>query len=143
MKPAFKKPPKHVSERMKKIKSSNTKLEEAMKVTLKSMKLKYQEQPRIKGFACRPDFRIKGTNVLIFCDSSFWHGRNQNELSGVAFKRNKKFWVQKLKYNKAKDLKYSRMLRKVGWSVQRFWDADILRNPNKIKSRLKRVVHVG
>lgn len=126
------------SARMKKVKSKGTKLEITFLKILKTRGLRYESQPRILG---HPDFRIRGTRVLIFCDSSFWHGRNKNELSGRAFKRNRDFWIQKLACNKARDNRISRSLRSLGWTVLRFWDTDIYKRPTIVKNRLSRFVN--
>jgi len=122
---------------MKKVKRCNTGLESSMEKLLVSLKIKYEKQPRIKG---HPDFRIKGKNILIFCDSSFWHGRRPREISGLAFKRNRLFWVKKLTENKSRDLRTNRFLRRSGWSVHRFLDTDIMKNKQKVERRLKRIL---
>lgn len=133
----FEKPTKEISERMRRVKRSGTGLEKAMEEILKSLRIRYEKQPRLSG---HPDFRIKGTNVLIFCDSSFWHGRRFREITGEAFKRNRELWVKKLTENKKRDQRYNRILRKSGWSVQRFWDTDISNRPDKVKNRLRRIL---
>ncbi len=99
MKQMFEKPSKEVSERMKKVKSRDTGLEKAMEEILDSLHIAYDKQPNLVG---HPDFRIKETNVLIFCDSSFWHGRRELEITGEAFKKNRNFWTEKLIENKKK-----------------------------------------
>ena len=83
-----------------------------------------------------PDFRIKEANVLVFCDSSFWHGRREKEIKGEAFKKNKEFWMNKLTENKKRDARINRALRKEGWCVLRFWDTDIFKFPEKVIKRL-------
>lgn len=129
----FKKPTLETSERMKRVKSCGTKLEKRMESLLKNQKIKYQRQPLLFG---RPDFRIKNTKILIFCDSSFWHGRRVKEITGEAFKKNKEFWVSKLRDNKKRDLKINCALKKEGWKVLRFWDTDVLSIPSKIVKKL-------
>lgn len=138
MKRCFKKPSKEVSERMKKVKSIGTSLEKRMESILRSLGIMYQNQPNLQG---HPDFRISGTNVLIFCDSSFWHGRREKEITGNAFKKNREFWREKLTENRKRDNRNNRALRKSGWSVQRFWDTDILKKPDKVINRLKRITN--
>jgi len=133
------KPTKDVSERMKKVRRRGTNIESEMKNILDGLKLEYEEQPKIECVRGTPDFRIKGTRVLIFCDSSFWHGRREKELSGDAFNRNKAFWTKKLKENKERDRRYSRLLRREGWTVYRFWDTDILLNQDKARKKLKEI----
>lgn len=126
-----------VSARMQRIKSKNTGLERAMERILRDLGVKFERQPKLVG---HPDFRVRGTNVLIFCDSSFWHGRRPNERRGKAFARNKHLWTLKLASNRLRDVRISRALRRQGWSVQRFWDTDILHRSRKVKTRLVRIM---
>jgi len=139
MKPRFEKPPKEVSKRMKKVRSRGTKIEREMKKFLDELNLRYKEQPKMKCIRGTPDFRIKGTKILIFCDSSFWHGRRKKEVTGEAFKRNREFWTRKLKENRERDRRNTKILQREGWSVYRFWDTDILKKPDKIRNELKRI----
>jgi len=138
MKRCFKKPSKEVSERMRKVKSRGTSLEKQMERILKGLDVKYQKQPNLQG---HPDFRISGTNVLIFCDSSFWHGRREKEITGKAFKKNREFWRGKLTENRKRDERNNRALRKSGWSVQRFLDTNILKRSDKVRNRLRRIIN--
>lgn len=134
----FCRPAIKTTNRMRKIRSRDTGLERAMKHLLSEVGLRYQYQPRMPG---RPDFRIKISKILIFCDSTFWHGRRLEDRSGKVFKRNNAFWSLKLSENRRRDGRNNRILRRMGWSVQRFWDTDILRNPEKVKNRLKRLLN--
>ena len=138
MKRYFEKPSKEVSERMKKVKSVGTSLEKGMESILRNLGIRYQKQPNLQG---HPDFRISGTNVLIFCDSSFWHGRREKEITGNAFKKNREFWREKLTENRKRDNRNNNALRKSGWSVWRFWDTDILKRPDKVRNRLRRIIN--
>lgn len=132
-KPWFSKPTKAVSERMQRVKSKGTKLESRMEDILKDSSIRYERHLDLPG---KPDFAVIDTNVLIFCDSSFWHGRRQKDISGEAFKKNRDFWTHKLEYNKKRDARINRILRRQGWSVWRFWDTDILKRPEYVKKRL-------
>jgi DNA (cytosine-5)-methyltransferase 1 len=122
---------------MKKVKSRDTSIEIKMEKILAKLGIKYGKQPKIYG---KPDFIIKDSKILIFCDSSFWHGRRKEEISGRAFKSNRSFWVKKLTENKKRDSRINRKLRKEGWKVLRFWDDDIQKNQNIIKGKLSRVL---
>lgn len=131
---------KAVSERMKKVKSRDTSIEIKMEKILAELGIKYEKQPKIYG---KPDFIIKDSKILIFCDSSFWHGRRKKEISGRAFRSNRSFWAKKLTENKNRDTRINRKLRKDGWKVLRFWDDDIQKNQNIIKAKLSRVLAKG
>ncbi|MBD3388733.1 MAG: DUF559 domain-containing protein [Candidatus Altiarchaeales archaeon] len=133
----IKPPSPDVSERMSRVKRQGSKLEKAMEKILKKEKIKYIYQPNVYG---HPDFQVSGSKIVLFCDSSFWHGRREKEVSGEAFNRNRKFWVEKLRANKARDKRTNRKLRRDGWSVLRFWDDDILKNPQKVINKINKKI---
>jgi len=124
---------------MKKVESTGTKLEKMFTLLLRRNRIRYQSQPKLLG---RPDFRIKKTKILIFCDSSFWHGRKQSELTGKAFKKNVAFWRKKLLYNKNRDRKITTELTNRGWIVLRFWDDQILKRPDFVIKKIKKHVEI-
>ncbi len=125
------------SMRMRRIKSKKTKLELRFAALLRKEGIKHRSHPNLYG---HPDFRIIGTKVIVFCDSAFWHGRRREEITGRAFRVNKSFWVKKLLYNKTRDKRITTKLKRMGWTVMRFWDDDIYRQPEKIISKIKRHV---
>lgn len=121
---------------MKRVRSRGTSIETEMERILEGLHLPFESQPDIMG---HPDFRVKGRRLLIFCDSSFWHGRRQKEITGKAFHENRDFWVAKLNMNRKRDVSITRALRRQGWSVARVWDTDILEQPDKVKSKIERM----
>jgi DNA mismatch endonuclease (patch repair protein) len=120
-----------VSRRMKLIRSSRTGLEAALRKLLRKSRIRFRSQPDYFG---TPDFWVVGTNILLFCDSSFWHGRS---LKPVQFSRNRHLWVAKIKGNIQRDKTVTRVLRLQGWMVLRFWDNEILGNPELVIERIK------
>ena len=106
-----------------------------MAALLKNAGLSYRSQPHLKG---NPDFRIAGTRIVIFCDSSFWHGRWLNTPKAERFYKNQDFWQAKLERNKRKDRRITREMRQRGWIVLRFWDNDILKKPEQVASRISK-----
>ena len=70
-----------------------------------------------------PDVSIKKYRLVVFCDGDFWHGK---DYCGV--KNHKKFWDEKIKRNRERDLEYTIRLRDEGWTVLRFWESDIRNN---------------
>jgi DNA mismatch endonuclease (patch repair protein) len=131
------KPTKRVSERMKLVKAKGTIIEKRMQSILRKLKIRHTRHPKMFG---HPDFLLKETQILIFCDSSFWHGRHVKDLSGESFRRNREFWRRKINDNKRRDSRNNRILRKKGYSVQRFWDTDIMGNKDKVIRKLKRAL---
>lgn len=70
-----------------------------------------------------PDVSIKKYRLVVFCDGDFWHGKDYCDV-----KNHKKFWDEKIKRNRERDLEYTIRLRDEGWTVLRFWESDIRSN---------------
>lgn len=85
----------------------------------------------------KPDIVFKQKRLLIFCDSSFWHGKSFKE-KVLKIKKNKKYWVEKIKTNIERDKKITRKLKSAGWTVLRFWDIDIENKPEKVLRKIKK-----
>lgn len=71
-----------------------------------------------------PDLCFPHSRAAVFCDSSFWHGRNL--LEGEIPKTNRDFWVEKLQRNIRRDRQVNEALISDGWEVLRIWNEDIL-----------------
>ena len=48
----------------------------------------------------------------------------------------KKFWRDKIKNNMRRDRRYTRKIRRDGWSVLRLWEHDIEKNPEKCMRKI-------
>jgi DNA mismatch endonuclease, patch repair protein len=132
--PRYEKPDHHTTARMQKVLRWGTDLERSTASILRQEGIKYRSQPKIKG---NPDFRIVGKRVVIFCDSSFWHGRWLRSPKAEKFHKNQAFWNAKLLRNLRKDRRITRDLKQRGWFVLRFWDEEILQHPNRVASRMR------
>ena len=114
---------------MSRIRSKNTKIDLAMREMLGELTDDFTMYPKIEG---NPDFAIEKRKVAIFCDGDFWHGYN--------YKNGKKpkagYWKDKIENNMRRDQRFSRMLRRRGWSVLRFWEHDILKRPEYCKRKI-------
>jgi DNA mismatch endonuclease (patch repair protein) len=127
-----------ISYNMSRIKSKNTLIEKRMKTALRRNKLLFKSHPKV--IPGNPDFVITESKIAIFCDSSFWHGYKNMETDRHNFKRNKKFWINKILCNIKRDKKVNRILRNDGWRVLRFWDFQIKGNIDKCVNRIKLAV---
>ena len=106
------------SEIMSKIKSKGTKIEMTMKKALEKSELEFEYQPKIFG---KPDFLVH-PNVALFCDSSFWHGRNWEKLKP---KLKQGYWHEHIANNIKRDKIVNLKLKQDGYLVLRFWDTQI------------------
>jgi DNA mismatch endonuclease (patch repair protein) len=109
------------SEIMSKIKSKGTKIEIKMKDTLEENGIAFEYQPKLYG---KPDFFIS-PRLVIFCDGSFWHGRDWKRLKT---KLTSKYWLNHIQKNRLRDKHVKNELEKMGYKVLRFWDDEIDKN---------------
>ena len=117
------------SEIMSKIRSKGSKIELKLKRALEDKKVEFEYQPKLFG---KPDFLVK-PNIAVFCDSSFWHGRNWKALSSRLSSR---YWYDHIKTNRVRDREVNVELKRRGFIVLRFWDTDIEKNTSKCVRRI-------
>jgi DNA mismatch endonuclease (patch repair protein) len=119
---ALSKPTAETSFRMSRIRSTNTKIEIILRKALSSRGHRYRKNYReIPG---RPDIAFVSKKLAIFCDSSFWHGRDWPVLQ-KRLKTNRSFWLEKIRNNMARDVRVKKDLVALEWQVIRFWEEDI------------------
>ncbi len=89
----------------------------------------------------RPDVVFRRARVVVFCDGDFWHGRNLGErVAKLRRGHNPRYWVAKIRSNKARDDRTSADLTAAGWLVLRFWESDVRANAKKLAGTVHRAV---
>jgi len=92
-------------------------------------------QPQLDG---NPDFAFPRLRVAVFVDGCFWHGCAH---CGHIPKSNQKYWKAKISRNMQRDRSNTRRLRRLGWSVVRFWEHELKGNArSNALRRLRRVL---
>lgn len=82
----------------------------------------------IRGWRCygrlpgTPDIVFPRWKVAVFVDGVWWHGHPDYLPRG----RRGPYWDQKIAGNVARDKVVDRALRKMGWSVIRVWDLEVI-----------------
>jgi DNA mismatch endonuclease, patch repair protein len=71
-----------------------------------------------------PDFVFRRERLAVFVDGCFWHGCSKHCRMP---KGNANYWKEKIASNKWRDRLVTRTLRKLGWSVLRIWEHDLVR----------------
>jgi|SRR5271165_1033896 len=122
--------PAEVSARMRLIRGKNTKPELSLFSILSAAEIPFEPHARVGR--TEADAKID-RSVLIFIDSPFWHLRDEAEL-----RRLSPYWKARLVRNKRRDGRQRRELRKLGFSVLRFWADEI--NEQRVLSRIRRIV---
>jgi DNA mismatch endonuclease (patch repair protein) len=118
---------------MSQIKSHNTKPEIALRKALRKSGLNYRlKNKKLPG---RPDIVLPKLKVAIFVDGDFWHGYFFNK-KVKRITKNKSYWVRKIQYNMKRDKNNTKELRKIGWTVLRFWEHQIIRDSTRVVSKI-------
>jgi len=122
---------------MSRIRSRNTKLDLAMANILRDGAIGYEAYPRIEG---NPDFLV-GQRLVVFCDSSFWHGRDWRALRKQLMKgSHASYWTTHILKNRWRDRQVSRKLAKLGYVVVRFWDSEVFKDPERCLARVRQAL---
>lgn len=115
---------------MRNIRSSNTKIEVALRKLLWKKGIRYRKNySKLPG---KPDIAITKYNIAVFCDSDFFHGKDIDKLKErLSRGDNGKYWIDKITNNIKRDAEVDMKLKALGWTVLRFWGEDINKNPDK------------
>lgn len=83
---------------------------------------------RLSGLPGCPDFVFPALKIALFVDGCFWHGCPR---CGHLPKTNIEYWSTKLARNKIRDRRVNRELRSAGFTVIRYWECAVKRDPRK------------
>ncbi len=125
---------------MSKIRGKNTKPELAFRKALYAAGYRYRID--YKKLIGKPDIALKKYKTVIFIDGEYWHGKNWKERKPKV-KTNREFWIAKIERNMQRDQEVNQELKKLGYTVFRFWESDIKKNLSdclqKVLTHLKTV----
>ena len=116
-------------------KSKNTRVELILRHHVWNLGLRYRLH--VKNLPGKPDLVFHSVKVVVFCDGDFWHGRNWKKLrQDLKYRKNAQYWIQKIETNIKRDIIQTKALQRIGWSVVRFWEKDILKNPSDAAQKI-------
>ena len=116
--------PEQRRKNMQHVKSKDTSIEIALRKALWHAGIRYRKN--FKELPGKPDIAITKYKIAIFCDSSFWHGRDFETKKKP--ETNKEFWEKKIRRNMERDNEVNKQLQAMEWTVLRFWDTEINKN---------------
>jgi DNA mismatch endonuclease, patch repair protein len=120
--------------------SSDTAHEHLLRVILWGRGLRYRKN--VATLPGKPDIVFARERIAVFCDGDFWHGRNWQRLSRkLRVGSNPTYWIQKIKANRRRDRRASRLLESEGWTVIRLWETDIRHHPDRAARTIEDLVH--
>jgi len=118
---------------MSKIRGKNTKPESIMFEALETLGIEFEKHYKLLG---NPDMVFPKQKIAVFIDGDFWHGWNYEKRK----EKLPKYWVEKIKRNMRRDVRYRRQLKNEGWTVLRLWEHKILKRPESCITRIKKVI---
>lgn len=114
--------PTERSERMSRIRSSNTSPELAMRRALHALGFRFRLHR--KDLPGRPDIVLPRHRAAIFVHGCFWHRHDGCKVASTP-KSNTAFWIEKFDRNVARDLQARKMLEAQGWKVIVVWECQL------------------
>ena len=110
------------SKLMSKIRAKDTKPELLFRKALWNKGYHYRKN--VKKLPGNPDIVINKFKLIIFIDGEFWHGYKWLEKK-KKIKSNRSFWIPKIERNMQRDKENEMKLKKMGFTVFRFWEHQI------------------
>lgn len=95
----------------------------------------YRYRKHYRAAFGNPDIAFVGPKIVVFLDSDFWHGHDFKKLKPQL---KNAYWVNKIKRNIKRDQLVNDTLRKSGWRVLRFGEAQLKKNPMAVVRRIER-----
>ena len=107
---------------MSRIKGKNTKPEMVVRKFLHARGFRYKLHDKI--LPGKPDLVLPKYKTVIFIHGCFWHG-HANCKYYVVPKTRTEWWLNKIGYNIANDVKAVKSLKKAGWKVITIWECNL------------------
>lgn len=114
--------PSERSERMSRIRSSNTSPEVAVRRALHRLGFRFRLNR--KDLPGSPDIVLPRFKTVVFVHGCFWH-RHVGCKVATTPKSNTDFWVEKFDRNVARDTRSRQLLEAQGWKVIVVWECEL------------------
>jgi len=129
--------PKQRKYNMSRIRGKNTNPEKKIRKLLWSQGIRgYRIHYNLLG---KPDLVFIRKKIVIFIDGCFWH---KCPLCFHEPNTRNEFWMNKINSNVERDLKISKKLKEDGWTVLRFWEHEIIKEPDSVIKKIIEVLEI-
>lgn len=128
--------PEQRSERMSRVRASDTKPE--MRVRRLVHGLGYRYRLHRKNLPGKPDLVFPGRKKVIFVHGCFWHRHPDPNCPLARLPKSRlDFWLPKLEGNRERDERNAAKLKELGWQLLVIWECQ-LKDEEKLAKRIKK-----
>ena len=107
---------------MKRVRSKNTTPELIVRRFLHTNSFRYSlHNKKLPG---KPDLTLAKYSTVVFVNGCFWHG-HRNCKNAKTPATNKKFWIDKIEKNRARDTRCRKELKDKNWKVLTVWECQL------------------
>jgi DNA mismatch endonuclease, patch repair protein len=125
------------SKRMARIRQRDTRPELVVRARLRQLGIHYR--CNYSGLPGSPDIANKSKRWAVFVHGCFWHGHIGCSKATVP-KRNRSFWLEKIRTNRRRDRRNENALRKVGFAVLVIWECETFKWARKPENDVPKAV---
>jgi DNA mismatch endonuclease (patch repair protein) len=79
---------------------------------------------------CTPDIVLPSRRIAVFVDGCFWHGCPVHGRKLPWRGPNSVLWEDKMRRNKVRDQRASKLAESLGWQVFRIWECSVREDPS-------------
>lgn len=124
---------------MKNICAKDTSIELILRKALWEKGYRYRKNCR--ALPGKPDIVLTKYKIAIFCDGEFFHGKDWEVMKPrLESGTNGKYWISKIARNRERDEEVNKKLLFEGWTVIRFWGADIRKHTDECVKVIEEVI---
>jgi DNA mismatch endonuclease (patch repair protein) len=119
---------------MQAVRSENTQPEMVVRRLVHGMGFRFRLHR--KDLPGKPDLVFPRLRKVVFVHGCFWHGHDCARGSRVP-KKNRDYWIKKVKRNQERDRETLAALRTFGWKTTVLWECQ-LRNEKRLETQLSK-----
>lgn len=122
---------------MSKVRVRNTDIEKILGDTIKQFWKIERYRKNVRNLPGKPDIFFPKSKLVIFADGDFWHGKDFKKWESKI----PSFWRKKIAANIRRDRIQTKILKKGGYRVLRFYGSKIKRNPQFVEKKIRTMLN--
>jgi DNA mismatch endonuclease (patch repair protein) len=92
---------------------------------------------------CTPDIVMPRRRLVVFADGCYWHSCPEHGRKTPFTGPNAELWEEKMRRNRERDDRSSRIAAELGWQVVRVWECEIVADPDAAALKVLAIAQAG